>query len=155
MNQTAAQVTFQSTLPRRERREWEQNTPLEVSISIHAPAKGATLIFILCKTEQSNFNPRSREGSDSFLLIPHKFHLQFQSTLPRRERRRTGRSETWYKCDFNPRSREGSDWTIASWSRKKKYFNPRSREGSDPTLYPGAGHFLLFQSTLPRRERHA
>ena len=33
-------------------------------ISIHAPVKGATLVIIVIVTRDSDFNPRSREGSD-------------------------------------------------------------------------------------------
>ena len=56
------------------------------AISIHAPAKGATRGWCACKLA-----------------------IEFQSTLPRRERRgafENSRSD----CDFNPRSREGSDY---------------------------------------------
>ena len=35
--------------------------------------------------------------------------MQFQSTLPRRERRHPNRGKSAAICDFNPRSREGSD----------------------------------------------
>ena len=34
-------------------------------ISIHAPAKGATFLRMVCKLMLTDFNPRSREGSDS------------------------------------------------------------------------------------------
>ena len=54
------------------------------------------------------FNPRSREGSD-FIFVEGLFQLTlFQSTLPRRERRKRAlwRFDRFY---FNPRSREGSD----------------------------------------------
>ncbi len=76
---------FQSTLPRRERLLQEQHL-LRISyfnprsregsdgvltttfkmtkISIHAPAKGATLIHEEEEKILDNFNPRSREGSD-------------------------------------------------------------------------------------------
>ena len=37
-------------------------------ISIHAPAKGATLIVLTRPCRYLNFNPRSREGSDSAKL---------------------------------------------------------------------------------------
>ena len=37
----------------------------ELRISIHAPAKGATIPFISFNHLLVNFNPRSREGSDS------------------------------------------------------------------------------------------
>ena len=101
-------------------------------------------------------------------------HFIFQSTLPRRERLHCIPLPI---CSiyFNPRSREGSD-------RSTQYlrlsllinFNPRSREGSDlPEAFveqlckisihapaKGAtfaesvtGSSIVFQSTLPRRER--
>ena len=56
--------------------------------------------------------------------------MQFQSTLPRRERRYKRR----YRCGFI-------------------YFNPRSHEGSDAFSIVSVSSFALFQSTLPRRER--
>ena len=77
-------------------------------ISIHAPAKGATRYvrpklghkryfnprsregsdpeMLLRFLMQTNFNPRSREGSDFFRGIKQKGYVEFQSTLPRRER---------------------------------------------------------------------
>ena len=98
-----------------------------------------------------NFNPRSREGSDSInfancfcdtisIRAPARgatFNspvndpvLQFQSALPRGERH-LQRNIIIPTKNFNPRSREGSDpgscWTDAALSN----FNPRSREGSD------------------------
>ena len=54
----------------------------------------------------------------------------FQSTLPRRERRRRAMRLTL-----------------------KTYFNPRSREGSDDMQLCKRGTRIRFQSTLPRRER--
>ena len=78
---------------------------------------------------KSNFNPRSREGSDQPSLSPLLFlsisihapakgatsdrrrrysRKEFQSTLPRRERRSLGLMGFW-RIYFNPRSREGSD----------------------------------------------
>ena len=58
--------------------------------------------------EDLNFNPRSREGSDTWM--PSK---------------RNGMS------DFNPRSREGSDAAALLSRLQDSDFNPRSREGSD------------------------
>ena len=56
-------------------------------VSIHAPAKGATGHVPHIKGTLAGFNPRSREGSDTGTLSMHPSALQFQSTLPRRERR--------------------------------------------------------------------
>ena len=58
--------TFQSTLPRRERRFYLAPAVLDRKISIHAPAKGATL--------------KAFAGINAWA---------FQSTLPRRERHTT------------------------------------------------------------------
>ena len=99
---------FQSTLPRRERpkpqnhnlkslnfnprsREGSdlvvyQFTTNRNSISIHAPAKGATS------------SPKAKSSC-----------TVFQSTLPRRERRHAPLKVILGAVNFNPRSREGSD----------------------------------------------
>ena len=123
--------------------------------------------------EKLNFNPRSREGSDTykpFFIIERN---KFQSTLPRRERLCI--PQTLPRCGyFNPRSREGSDFFPVLSHVWIVNFNPRSREGSDspwikhtdvPDISihaPAKGatirtllfHCLCeFQSTLPRRER--
>ena len=55
---------------------------------------------------------------------------------------------------FNPRSREGSDVRIKIVMRYLKNFNPRSREGSDGNKNAAVKKPSIFQSTLPRRERH-
>ena len=60
-------------------------------ISIRAPAKGATLSLMWMHIRQNDFNPRSREGSDSV------FQVKWNK-----------------KIYFNPRSREGSDFSILS-----------------------------------------
>ena len=44
-------------------------------ISIHAPAKGATFIVFFSDIVSGNFNPRSREGSDIF--IQHLLYYPF------------------------------------------------------------------------------
>ena len=61
------------------------------------------------------FNPRSREGSDIGRLSSSYVIVMFQSTLPRRERRKVGMSGIRIKC-FNPRSREGSDMARGGWA---------------------------------------
>mgnify|MGYP001091672120 CR=1 FL=1 len=77
-------------------------------ISIHAPAKGATVEKEILFLFLTNFNPRSREGSDAFNIFSLPDINSFQSTLPRRERP-TYIPRPAYLSNFNPRSREGSD----------------------------------------------
>ena len=127
---SASYRQFQSTLPRRERRELAK--VLQTSnISIHAPAKGATSPCIIWRCFLCDFNPRSREGSDGFRDV-----IDAQN------------------ADFNPRSREGSDsCRMRSCGAAGCNFNPRSREGSDSVTSAFPPFLRLFQSTLPRRER--
>ena len=76
----------------------------------------------------------------------------FQSTLPRRERRR---QVIPLPCStsFNPRSHEGSDIGDRLDFHVISSFNPRSHEGSDECYPCYFVTLYLFQSTLPRRER--
>ena len=120
-------------------------------ISIHAPAKGATSAA-RTSAFASYFNPRSREGSDqssrSFDLFREHFNPRSREGSDRTTRRPHRSSQ-----DFNPRSREGSDPGLCAWSGCSVYFNPRSREGSDLEQPQPRAPQVLFQSTLPRRER--
>ena len=86
----------------------DKEVMLGIYISIHAPAKGATLLLRLPQPRTQHFNPRSREGSDE----------------------------------------DGKRRIIAGHN-----FNPRSREGSDPDAMMLSKTERTFQSTLPRRER--
>ena len=124
-------------------------------ISIHAPAKGATLgrgIFLFYAW---NFNPRTREGCDNstkYILPPGR--------------------------NFNPRTREGCDiihfqlsgspikfqsthprrvrLTIIFFKNSKIInFNPRTREGCDDRKIIISVGASRFQSTHPRRVRHS
>ena len=77
---------------------------------------------------------------------------QFQSTLPRGERR-DWKPSTGAVRGFNPRSRAGSDEGVTNISHTVCSFNPRSRAGSDTTKPIVETHYTEFQSTLPRGER--
>ena len=56
--------------------------------------------------------------------------------------------------NFNPRSHERSDSYTKSFSTDLPYFNPRSHERSDNPLLVLCSLAIIFQSTLPREERH-
>ena len=78
---------FQSTLPRGERRAVAFLPSLLTAISIHAPARGATVPMSWQVRQTDYFNPRSREGSDYASAYNLDRMIPFQSTLPRGERR--------------------------------------------------------------------
>ena len=125
-----ADIIFQSTLPRGERRVIWMDEVDRFPISIHAPTRGATYLF-------------------QKVSIPQKF----QSTLPRGERPAFNHICRWSFCisihaptrgatallsgaevvpeNFNPRSHERSDLHFQSPPNTLYYFNPRSHEGSD------------------------
>ena len=79
-------------------------------ISIHTPTKGAT-----------------------FYPLHTLYALPFQSTLPRRERRKFPRRAFSVIPHFNPHSHEGSDQEIMTLFCFSSNFNPHSHEGSDLT----------------------
>ena len=123
-------LTFQSTLPRRERLHSLTIIILDSSISIHAPAKGATRvcnkggqslaisIHAPAKGATSK-NPDPVRGGRISIHAPAK-GATFIST------------GIFLKLSyFNPRSREGSDVDTFLHLVHYGYFNPRSREGSD------------------------
>ena len=144
---------FQSTLPRRERRDipTPKVTPRH-EISIHAPAKGATPLASEVKQQLSisihapakgatdNNRPRNACGFISIhapakgATVDGQLELrdldEFQSTLPRRER-------PWHTVEIDPATLFQS--TLPRRERLARRpdaaalsdFNPRSREGSD------------------------
>ena len=143
---------FQSTLPRRERQVRTLETFFHGTISIHAPAKGATRVCCDVLSCLSYFNPRSREGSD--LPRNHLLNIlpKFQSTLPRRERLLPCSPCTILKGFQSTLPRRERQYA-RSMDASGTYFNPRSREGSDYSGKKYNGLSNRFQSTLPRRER--
>ena len=93
---------FQSTPPRRRRRNQWHIAPCCIMISIHASAKEATLLFVML-SQMFYFNPRLREGGDHYWL--------------------------WYLISqlyFNPRLREGGDFPL----RKRSFLSPISIHAS-------------------------
>ena len=124
-------LRFQSTLPRRERQHPPFCKSKRGSISIHAPAKGATIFKIIKNTDCFYFNPRSREGSDR------------------------GRQRLSIKLyNFNPRSREGSDLLVLRVLTNHKLFQSTLPRRERPCKMFFDIFIFVFQSTLPRRERH-
>ena len=88
-----------------------------MNISIHAPARGATVksCFINFIKEISIHAPA--RGA-TFWLTNGFSKSVFQSTLPRGERRGSITKVTEFG-DFNPRSREGSDGILCGVSNKQ------------------------------------
>ncbi len=122
-------VQFQSTLPRGERRCMGYYLHQKYIFQSTLP-RGERLNGGGNTGYASDFNPRSREGSDHPNWLPHPFH-----------------------ANFNPRSREGSDGEMAYPTRANFNFNPRSREGSDGS--GGANQIIVFDISIHAPARGA
>ena len=122
------------------------------NISIHAPAKGATVPreILLDRLQISIHAPA--KGATGCRVNHHLAVILFQSTLPRRERP-VGWEIACNCDDFNPRSREGSDIPRAALMYATAVFQstlPRRERRTAPACILAR---MGFQSTLPRRER--
>ena len=150
-------------------------SPLYCMISIHAPARGATIILGHITTSQKFQSTLPRGERRCCTASSLAAASLFQSTLPRGERRcRTGRVIQILGISIHAPARgathlrhffgrsgcisihapaRGATRGRSGDGKILEHFNPRSREGSDP-----ATRCLLclqseFQSTLPRGER--
>ena len=102
------------------------------SVSIHAPARGATMPASLLIVTCPSFNPRPRAGGDTPVIEVFRSGDEFQSTPPRGGRRRLSALVAHYSS-FNPRPRAGGDSRRTAWRRAS----------------------ITFQSTPPRGGRRA
>ena len=98
----------------------------------------------------ANSNPRPREGSDRRAMGKSRASKQFQSTLPRGERRKSA-PESTDRGYFNPRSREGSDRPGHWCAPVPSDFNPRPPRGERHFVCIFQQLSILFQSTPPAR----
>ena len=77
---------FQSTLPRRERRWGKSDAETRVFYFNPRSREGSDSVGLVREYYVQDFNPRSREGSDDNDDRFYMCTVEFQSTLPRRER---------------------------------------------------------------------
>ena len=101
--------------------------------------------------EYSDFNPRSREGSDRFSVPSGRICMVISIHAP-------ARGATDIFCiirfgfiHFNPRSREGSDHLSFLDVDTLNNFNPRSREGSDVMFSAPIISFFIISIHAPAR----
>ena len=170
-----ATLEFQSTLPRRERHRSCKKKGVLFTISIHTPTKGATSIHITITAFSKISIHTPTKGATYLVLVTHK--------LPSISIHTPTKGATIIELVFCSMSiisihtpTKGATASIRS-ILILSYFNPHSHEGSDITYNrfcffmwaisihtPTKGatkaaviltpHHLVFQSTLPRRERH-
>ena len=122
-------------------------------ISIHAPARGATLTQTLITGYLSDFNPRSRKGSDTMSLsYPSRFDISIHAPA---------RGATSFLLYSTPVEIFQSTLPQGERQRKSVHFIPNlinisihaPARGATPFCFPYQRTVIQFQSTLPQGER--
>ena len=124
----------------------------DLSISIHAPAWGATRSSPRKSHLYTDFNPRTRVGCDNWpsgsIHAEHDFNprtrvgCDFFATTAQRDAFISIHAPAWGATgmfrnisgvarNFNPRTRVGCDWPVMAACAATVYFNPRTRVGCD------------------------
>ncbi len=134
VRRTPLETWFQSTRPRGARPARDVECDDARPVSIHAPARGATMACSQSRCWQRCFNPRAREGRDNRPKPSPRASIRFQSTRPRGARHSLRQVADGRPVRFNPRAREGRDPTSSPRPACVHRFNPRAREGRDPTM---------------------
>ncbi|KPQ28794.1 MAG: hypothetical protein HLUCCX14_08835 [Marinobacter excellens HL-55] len=121
-------------------------------VSIHAPARGATLSLSLPRQSHDSFNPRAREGRDVLICSPAPNPSKFQSTRPRGARRNhTVYFPTWSYVSIHAPARGATDWGVLDERRVKVSIHAPARGA---TAYVARYCMKkVFQSTRPRGAR--
>ena len=120
---------FQSTLPRGERQDSGVDTVEGLVISIHAPARGATVkVHGVYDPLDISIHAPARGATQTRRM--KLWDYGFQSTLPRGERRCFKKSYP-LRPGFQSTLPRGERPRSALPAARSLYFNPRSREGSD------------------------
>ena len=137
---------FQSTRPRGARPRGRVSNRGEPTISIHAPAWGATLCGAVTPPKHTNFNPRARVGRDWRAMRGMDARQHFNPRA--RVGRDTARNSSVSFCrHFNPRARVGRDRPCGRHACRSQDFNPRARVGRDKWFL---GRILSVRNFNPR-----
>ena len=104
-----------------------------LKVSIHAPARGAT---ISPDTPQpaAKFQSTRPRGARRFRHDAHCLRERVSIHAPARGATLCGCVASAFKIGFNPRAREGRDFVLQSVRMFHDGFNPRAREGRDDCL---------------------
>ena len=166
---------FQSTPPRGGRQMAIIGYMLRLCVSIHAPARGATILECNVGLVIFSFNPRPRAGGDRIRQLIHCVLSAFQSTPPRggRPRAFSGRVTQDLFQSTPPRGGRPSPFeelfpylgfqsTPPRGGRLRGVYSTHETDVSIHAPARGATHMSgrepgtnVFQSTPPRGGRHS
>ncbi len=126
----------------------------DISISIHAPTRGATAKEIRYIYTHDAFQSTHPRGVRRLSMSGRVLARKFQSTHPRGVRLRATIRDLTATAYFNPRTHEGCDSRHSPHRRRhRRNFNPRTHEGCDKIEYGSYSGEKIFQSTHPRGVR--
>ncbi len=143
---------FQSTLPRGERPPAPLASGRRDTVSIHAPARGATFGMVATDSICTGFNPRSRAGSDEANPAICSDSDDVSIHAPARGATLTDSTATArlaYVSIHAPA--RGATMRSASDGHHAPCFNPRSRAGSDSNLALERQHIVNVSIHAPAR----
>ena len=147
-------VIFQSTHPRRVRHVKEILKMAKRNISIHAPAKGATDLYVGLVIRGKNFNPRTREGCDQEQSVILKNFIDISIHAPAKGATMIIRNYFGSFSNFNPRTREGCDPLVALLIVRIVTISIHAPAKGATVCSSGFKALIFsFQSTHPRRVR--
>ena len=145
---------FQSTRPRGARRAPGEASFVPLSVSIPAPARGATAEVLLdAHPAAVSIHAPARGATTNPMKPPQLARVSIHA--PARGATSCDPRATPRRARFNPRAREGRDERSTSKRPWVGCFNPRAREGRDLPEHVGRKVGRLFQSTRPRGARRA
>jgi len=123
-----------------------------LDVSIHAPAWGATLRTDRRGDRAPCFNPRPRVGGDFRRSVAGAFDCVFQSTPPRGGRH-SGHARHRQRPSFNPRPRVGGDLDTTHITLRVRTFQSTPPRGGRHVVSREWAKVFQFQSTPPRGGR--
>ena len=125
---------------------------LDGDISIRAPTRGATPVTgVTLHCVGISIRAPTRGATEVFPYVLRKY--QFQSALPRGERRKRIARESRMADHFNPRSHEGSDIFGSRFFDLESRFQSALPRGERQIRLAKMKTYGRFQSALPRGER--
>ena len=130
----------------------KRGTRIRKRISIHAPAKGATLCFLLLIVNKCHFNPRSREGSDQGAVAGSTIDvISIHAPAKGATRKSSGiKSRAFISIHAPAKGATESECTVAGNADISIHAPAKGATFSWVFIGFTAAQ---FQSTLPRRER--
>ena len=124
---------FQSTLPRRERLILTLFLP-EIGIFQSTLPRRERLMAETSLGRMTNFNPHSHEGSDFEQAVIDTAINAISIHTPTKGATNSCIKKESCLHNFNPHSHEGSDICQDLQMNQNSYFNPHSHEGSDVVI---------------------